>query len=329
MVVLKLFIMADQQAQQQAHMQQQAQAQAPDVQFVHVLGNLGEQVAGLSTSMGAQGVAKIVPSFDGDCKKFKEWIKSIEKYCVLTHVPNDQVKMIAYQSSKGPVSDFLKRHLETHPDHNWMAIKAELTSRFAEVTDPQHALMLLRKVKQKPGENIQVYAERLMALSEDAFFGQLGDAVQTQLVGFFIDGLAFDYMKMKVMRENPATLQAAITVATAEHNLRKRFDLRTSSHSGQKQNAYTGEYGTEPMEVDHARPKLRCFVCNKKGHKAKDCRSRQHNVNSVRSSSGTQSSTLRCWNCNKLGHIARRCRAKRNTPNNTGNRPSQAQAQEN
>ena len=33
------------------------------------------------------------------------------------------------------------------------------------------------------------------------------------------------------MRKNPATLQAAITAATNEQNLRKRFDLRSGNNS--------------------------------------------------------------------------------------------------
>ena len=113
-----------------------------------------------STTFGAQGVAKIIPSFDGDSKNFRDWIKSIEIYCVLIRVPPDQVKMIAYQSSKGPVSDFLKRHLETHSGQDWVQMRTELTARFAEITDPQHALMLLRKVRQNRNENIQVWVGR-------------------------------------------------------------------------------------------------------------------------------------------------------------------------
>ena len=100
--------------------------------------------------------------FEGDSHQFKEWIKSIKKYAYLTRVPVDQVKMIAYQSSKGAVSDFLPR-LTEYPDHTWRQVKGELTSEFAEVTDSQHALMLLRKVRQQPGENIRVYAEHLLA----------------------------------------------------------------------------------------------------------------------------------------------------------------------
>lgn len=319
--------MAEQQAHQQAAQQQAQQAQqVQQVQFANLLGNIGEQVTGLTTTMGAQGVAKIVPSFDGESKKFKEWVKSIEKYSVLTRVPPEQVKMVAYQSSKGPVSDFLKRYLEVNPGQTWVQIKAELTARFAEVTDPQHALMLLRKVRQRPGENVQVYAERLLNLADDAFAGQAGDAVNRQLVGFFIDGLFYDYMKMKVMRENPATLQAAITVATAEHNLRKRFDLRSGHPSSQN---HADNYGPEPMEVEHLRNQLRCYICNRKGHKAKHCRSRQPRVNSVSSNSQTAHRSLVCWKCQKPGHIAKRCRSRQTVSDFAGSRPGQMNNQEN
>ena len=71
----------------------------------------------------------------------------------------------------------MKQYLEANQQHTWGKVKAELTARFAEVTDSQHALMLLKKVRQTPGENVQVYAERLMALGEDAFAGKTGDAV--------------------------------------------------------------------------------------------------------------------------------------------------------
>ena len=60
--------------------------------------------------------------------------------------------MVAYQDAKGPGSGFLKRYLEANADCIWDQVKIELTTRFAEVTDTQHPLMLLRKVKQKQGK---------------------------------------------------------------------------------------------------------------------------------------------------------------------------------
>ena len=300
------------------------QQQQQQIQFANLLENLGEQMAGLSTTMGAQGVAKIITPFDGDGKNFKEWIKNIEKYSLLTRVPNDQVKMVAYQSSKGPVSDFLKRYLEANPQHTWLQVKTELTARFSEVTDPQHALMLLRKVKQRQGENVQVYAERLLNLAEDAFVGQAGAAIDQQLVGFFIDGLTYDYMKMKVMRDNPATLQDAITVATNEQNLRKRFDLRSGNRSSMDKGSAIDNFGPESMEVDHFRRQTRCYICNRKGHKAKDCRQKQQAVNAVSYRPKQSYITVVCWHCQKRGHFARDCKAKKVNSDHTGNRPGQA-----
>ena len=101
---------------------------------------------------GRKGVAKIIKLFEGDGKQFKDWIKCIQKYAFYTRVPNEQVKMVAYQASKDLVSGFLQCYLTDHPEHTWAQIKIELATRFAEITDSQHAFMLLRQVKQMRGE---------------------------------------------------------------------------------------------------------------------------------------------------------------------------------
>ena len=223
--------------------------------FATMVRSVQEQMGHLATTMGAQGIAKIVPSFDGsNPKEFKDWIKSIEKFITLTQVENERVKFVAYQASNGrPVSDFLKRYLSRNPEENWRRVKAELRSCFGEVVDSQHALLLLRKVRQKPNESIQVFAERLLALGEDAFEG-IGDAfVERQMVGFFIDGLYKDQMKLKIMRENPLRFDDAVMIATREQNLTKRFQLRTQiSDAASSQRSFgpgvsrQGEY--EPMQ---------------------------------------------------------------------------------
>ena len=76
---------------------------------------------------------------------------------------------------------------------------AELSVRFSEVTDAQHAIMLLRKVQQKLGETVQVYAERLFTLAEDAYPAQQGVAVQRLQIYIFVDGLQEDQLKLKVL----------------------------------------------------------------------------------------------------------------------------------
>lgn len=275
--------------------------------FVDLVRSVDGRINNLTTTMGAQGVAKIVHQFDGSKpKEFKDWIKSIEKFATLTSVQADRIKLIAYQSSKGPVSDFLKRFLEQNDTANWDRIKAELRGRFGEVVDCQYALLLLRKVKQGQSEPVQVYAERLLALAEDAFEGQPQDAAQRQLVGYFIDGLCSDNLKLKVMRANSDTFADAVTVATREQNLQKRFVLRTG-HSI-KQTSGMSNSGHEPMDIDHLRPKLTCHYCQKRGHKAKDCHKRKRDEANIHSLAVKPiKKQIVCYNCGVAGHIARNC----------------------
>ena len=166
-----------------------------------------------------------------------------------------------------------------------------------------------------------------------------------------MDGLAHDYLKMKVMRENPATLQAAVASAMTEQNLRKRFNLRIGRVTD------SNVRHIEPMEIDHLRPKKQYFKCNKIGHYARDCHNRS-NVNVV-TSNGQHIEPMdidytqfpsHCFICNQSGHLARDCfnrshvnavvpnypdggvRRKdsytknRNFPNNRGNRQLRSKA---
>ena len=77
----------------------------------------------------------------------------------------------------------------------------------------------MRQTKLKPSETVEVYTERLSALAQEDFAGQQGGlgAVENQMIGFFVDGLYHDFLKMKVMCDN--TFQGAVTTAMNGKNL--------------------------------------------------------------------------------------------------------------
>ena len=148
------------------------------------------------------------------------------------------------------------------------------------MTDAHMALSLLRRVKQKQGESIQNYSERILSLAEGAYNNQGDDAVERQLIDIFVDGLTNDQLKMKILREEPNTLQGAVATATNEQNLRARVQM---SHQGS--NVPT------PMEADHSQ-------------------GQQYKFNRFKKINSTQNMPSRCWTCGQMGHISRDCRTK-------------------
>ena len=61
----------------------------------------------------------------------------------------DKVKLVAYKTSAGSVSDFIERYLTNNPNNTWNQLKTELTMRFAEISDSDQALKILREIKQR------------------------------------------------------------------------------------------------------------------------------------------------------------------------------------
>ena len=248
---------------------------------VDTIERLGQQLA-------TQNVGQALTKFKGNPKNYKTWMKEVEKFCLLQNINGDvRKKLIAFQASEGPVSDFIDRYIAAHPQGTFQAFKDELKARFGGVSDESQAMTLLRRLKQKAGETVQSFGERMFTLAEDAFPGQNLDnpIIARQLIEFFVDGLANDGIARKIIREGPANFNAAVVLATREQNMMSRFSLR-----GRQE---------EPMEIGMVqaqntdRKTLVCFSCNKPGHMARDCRSKKKQI--------------RCYHCQEVGHIKKYC----------------------
>lgn len=299
--------------------QAQAQGPLPQDPAVQAFNNLRLELSNVSQALTAQGISTTVVKFDGNPKNYREWIKTIEKYAVLVNAPDERKKLFAYQSSGGAVSGFIQRYMIANPDNTWQQLKEQLAVRFSDVTDSQMALSLLRAVKQKPGENIQLFAERILSLAEEAYHNQGGQAVERQLIDIFVDGLTNDQLKLKILRDQPGTLQGAIGIATNEQNLRARVQL-SHSHSTQSNIPQHSRDTHTPMEVDHSRGQR--FRYQNKFRRVNTTQANTQNKRKVR-----------CWNCGQEGHIIRDCKVERQQqprPSMGHGRPiNQTQQQEN
>ena len=290
----------------------------------------------LNVAISAQSLGSFVDKYEGEPKDFKGWVRSVEKYSLLNNLDDRRKINTAFLASKGPVSDYIFRWTtDTDGDQQtWDRLKQDLTVRFSLVTDAEHASTLLKKIKQGPNRSVQMFAEEIHSLAEITYRGLHGAgaraAIERQLISTFIDGLHSDSIKWKIMRDAPTTFERAVTLAMDEQNLRKRFNVRTG-HSEE----YSDVKRHTPMEVDHTRARIRCHICQRVGHRARDCRQARP-VNLVTSNNlrlqpeprhnfqprpnhptqlnGGQA-TIICWHCQRPGHIRRHCEQLREQMN--------------
>ena len=80
----------------------------------------------------AHNTSKVL-EFDGRPGSFKAWVKSIEKYTEIRGKPQSHNKLIAYQTARGDVSDYVRRYFAAQRDGSWADMEADLASSFAEV----------------------------------------------------------------------------------------------------------------------------------------------------------------------------------------------------
>ncbi len=281
--------------------------------FEHLAVELGR----VGDILGTQGISDVVKTFDGEPKQFREWAAAIDKYCKLAGLPEIRKKLIALRASTGSVSGFIERYMDANPDSTWAHMRRELAKRFSDVTDTQFALSVLRNIRQKAGENIQVYAERIMSIAEEAFPEGGGLAMERQLIDTFVDGLTNDQSKMKVLRSNPVSLQDAVDLITAEENLRARIALTNHARNSRPDiTDYPDQSDTRQNESHRPRndrqntqnyPQNGSHQTQNNNH-----RQPQHNYRQ-QYDRGTpmevdHSRPLHCFKCKRVGHTSNRCR---------------------
>lgn len=290
-----------------------------DQEIATIFENLSDKLNNISTIIGTQGLSEIVQNFDGNSKYFNDWIKSIEKYAVLKGLDDNKIKLVAFQSSKGTVSDFICRYLRDNHRNSWEQLKEEISTRFGEIKDLHHEFYLLRNLKQDLGESVQIFGEKFINCAETAYENyKLGDnsLIELQLVELFTDNLAHNYLKLKLMREKPKTLQEAITCAMNEQNFRARFSARVKFSNSQNHAKYMNY---KANNFNHYYTRNFCVYCKRPGHHVRSCRFRKNEIYSVfhrqnfsrfrkNNSNNSLKSKIKCWKCNNFGHIMRECR---------------------
>ena len=254
-----------------------------DTEGQEVFDKIMKQFSNMTSAM-AVPVHQVITKFSGKPVDFKAWISDIERYANLVELSTQKMPSVALVTCSGAVADFIRRYLiEQESSENlpsWGDLKKLLKERFGEVLNKRQAQLKLRNLKQKTDESVQMFGERIIQAAEDVYTldqrqsKKTKDLIEQQLIDTFCNGVMFDYMKMKLIREEPTTLEAAIKVARREQNIRDQISL-TLDNSQRSQNPLKltidqDDRDIQPIEVDHLRNRL-CKICFKKDHSTQNC----------------------------------------------------------
>src|SRR6266496_253845 len=87
-----------------------------------------------------------------------------------------------------------------------------------------------------------------------------------------------------------------------------------------------------PSQKTDSQGRIICYLCNKTGHIARNCRQRSfqsNNNNRNTNNSNNRNSNVECYNCGRKGHIAKNCRMRQQNNNNYQNNGNRNNGQNN
>ena len=196
----------------------------------------------LQIELRAQGVFSQIRVFLGEGnKRFQEWVRDMERARVTLRADDHRMQVLALQSLGGQAAEFCTGLARDGQQLTWEELKRKLKERYSDMADMLYARKSLRHLKQRKGESVQNFHDRLMAVAVEAFqdLDLRTDIIQQQLIEVFVDGLLSDSVARKLIKCKPDTVQGALEIAMEDQQTTRSFNLRRGPSTE-----------VEPMDMD-------------------------------------------------------------------------------
>ena len=186
-----------------------------------------------------QSLTKHVRACHGEgTTKFTNWLQDMNQ--VATTCDSERICVLATLTLGGTAGILISRMIKEDATISWETLRKKLRERYGD-DDIRWALEKLRHMKQKKGEAVQNFAERLRAAGRDAFQNPVSEEAQKEMVNIFQKGLQDDQLVRRLIRKRFNKFEEAVDYAADEQRTDRTFDR------------YRHKDETEPMEIDLVR----------------------------------------------------------------------------
>ena len=181
-----------------------------------------------------------------------------------------------------------------------------LSHTYAKSPSPVFARYALMTCKQKTGESLDSYFQKLKRMSIDCDFQAVTALIHKEeaIRYAFIGGLVSNEIRQRLLENNNLTLQAAFDKARSLETAQKNAEMYLSSSSHQTDSFHIAKLQTEVTDnADVSKEEFsgrysyainaKCSYCGNNRHSRKICPARN----------------AMCYTCSKRGHFAKMCRS--------------------
>ncbi|EFA13358.1 uncharacterized protein LOC107399022 [Tribolium castaneum] len=255
----------------------------------------------------AAAASHLIPTYSGE-GSVKTFISFVEDTAELEGWTELQMVKVARLKLQGPARRMVEWNEELRGiDCTWNRLKAALVHRFEKKISAVDALHQFRKCKQRVGETVTEFAERLQMLGA-ATIKRTGDQardrwartnLQAECLQQFLEGLAMP-VQQRVMSSNPDAFEEAVEKALLEEQIEDRLKKKTMQRGIDAEEKTESGHGQQQVQrrsyQSQQYRQITCFGCGARGHLKSQCRV--------------------CFTCGKPGHYSRDC-FSRNRQQNT------------
>lgn len=262
--------------------------------------------------------------YDGSRKMdLKTWLFQVQRFVMLARIPESEQVLHISQLLKGDAATWFRSRVESMTEPaNMEEFQNAIMNHFGEVNIETRARDQLYRLEQRGSatEYIAKFTQIALQVSD------LSDAEKKHL---FMRGLK-NAVRESVEMQSPETYDDMLALAEKADRIKWNALRRSQPPSQNQRKSHQGhksafrrnhnsswnrpkqsDFRGEPMEIGMMqRSEVKCFNCNRMGHKAHECRYPKRTQGGK-----SHSSAIRCTVCNKDGHFASQCRTRLNVLN--------------